>query len=167
MVDYSKSKQCRECRKIVKALWEKNNRGKYLETKRREHKKNRVARLETMHKNYAANMSIPGYREKENARKSAWKKNNPSFAAQVEKTRQDAKRRQTPKWLSEKQREEMDLFYQDCREINWLCDGQLSVDHIVPIQGKSVRGLHVPWNLQIITKKENNKKYNNFVGGGL
>lgn len=34
------------------------------------------------------------------------------------------------------------------------------VDHIEPILSKEVSGLHVPWNLRVITKKENCKKNN-------
>jgi hypothetical protein len=37
------------------------------------------------------------------------------------------------------------------------------VDHIYPLKNKQFCGLHTDWNLQIITEKENRKKYNKVI----
>jgi 5-methylcytosine-specific restriction endonuclease McrA len=38
-----------------------------------------------------------------------------------------------------------------------------AVDHIIPLQGEEVCGLHVPWNMEVITQEQNLKKSNKLV----
>jgi len=53
-------------------------------------------------------------------------------------------------------------FYIESAELSKLLGVWHEVDHIVPLQGTTVSGLHVPWNLQILTAKENSMKGNRF-----
>jgi 5-methylcytosine-specific restriction endonuclease McrA len=62
----------------------------------------------------------------------------------------------TPKWVNV---EELLAVYAESRRRRRAGEN-VEVDHIVPIRGKLVSGLHVPWNLQIIPKAVNDEKRN-------
>lgn len=67
-----------------------------------------------------------------------------------------------PKWLTDDHKAIIRAIYALSKIKSVLTGVNYSVDHIVPIRGKNVCGLHVPWNLQIITCIENSRKSNIF-----
>jgi hypothetical protein len=72
-------------------------------------------------------------------------------------------REATPRWLTPSERLQMRELYVQARKMTELTRERYVVDHIVPLRGESVCGLHVPWNLRVITQEENLKKSNKHV----
>ena len=72
-------------------------------------------------------------------------------------------REATPKWLTPSERLQMRDLYVQARKMTELTRERYVVDHIVPLRGEDVCGLHVPWNLRVITQEENLKKSNKHV----
>ncbi len=101
--------------------------------------------------------------EAKNAYKKKYKEANPDLYRELVSLRRRRFRDATPKWLSEEQRMEIRLKYRLAIEMSRATGVRYAVDHEVPIQGEDVCGLHVPWNLRVITQEENLKKSNKHV----
>ena len=68
----------------------------------------------------------------------------------------------TPRWLTEEDWFKINLLYKIAHKVSVLTGVKMHVDHIYPLQGKTVCGLHCPLNLQVITATKNLEKGNSF-----
>lgn len=71
-----------------------------------------------------------------------------------------AKLQATPSWLTKDHFIQIKMFHQLANYLTEVTEIEWHVDHIIPLQGENISGLHVPWNLRVITKKENESKGN-------
>jgi hypothetical protein len=76
--------------------------------------------------------------------------------------REAAKKCRTPSWLDSQMKQQIEVEYSLAAWCTEVMNEQYHVDHIVPLQGKTVSGLHVPWNLQVLPAKLNQQKSNHF-----
>jgi hypothetical protein len=98
--------------------------------------------------------------EDRKAKQRLWSKTNRGTANALSKNYKLKKINATPKWLSESQLLHIKCKYQLAAMLNIHGVEAWHVDHIVPIRGKDVCGLHVPWNLRVIPAKDNMTKGN-------
>ena len=89
-----------------------------------------------------------------------WRKDNPDKHCATQARRRAKKLQRMLKWGKEHLKPEIDNWYRRARLATIFMEELYEVDHIEPLQGKNVSGLHVPWNLTLLTKPENTSKGN-------
>lgn len=132
---------CYECSKIGAARWRMSNQQHLQAYERRQWRENK---------------------EKRQSYFSQWAKANPSKMSAKEGMRRALRGRATPSWID---KGALQKVYADCRARTEVTGVLHHVDHIVPLKNSIVCGLHVPWNLQVLTASENSRKKNKFEGG--
>lgn len=109
----------------------------------------------------------PEYREKyyqENKDKilektSLYRKSHPETVRLHNGSRKKAIKQATPKWAD---KEKIKEIYRTAVELEATTGLKYHVDHIIPLKGKDICGLHVHNNLRVIPEQENLKKKNKF-----
>jgi hypothetical protein len=138
--------QCKDCDKIYVAL----------------HREQRIAYGNIYRESKQEQRKI--YREDHKAEKKAYDyqyvKDNPGKIIAKRARRRASELQAIPPWLSSGQHAEIEWYYTTAKELQWLSDEPLEVDHIEPLQGEDSCGLHVPWNLQILPRSLNRSKQN-------
>jgi len=101
--------------------------------------------------------------ESERARTRAWLRENPHIRNSYASRFRASLLQRTPRWLTETDLGAIDFIYA-LAQIKTLETGvSHHVDHILPLRGKLVSGLHVLSNLQILSAQENQSKSNKWV----
>lgn len=163
--------QCLECKRDYMIIWNKTNHDKVVNYSASWNKANpgkAVARAAAWNKANPKKVAAKNAawarnnREKKIAIDTAWNKANSDKKAASASKHRAAKLQRTPKWLTTSDWIEINWAYKIASDMTKSTGVQYEVDHVVPLQGKNVSGLHCPQNLRIITKKENASKRNKF-----
>lgn len=105
--------------------------------------------------------------EERRGHKYKYKEANPELYKALVSVRKRRHRNATPKWITAEQKLVMRQLYLQAMELTKLTGERYVVDHIVPLLSDEVCGLHVPWNLRVITQEENLKKSNKLLDSPL
>jgi hypothetical protein len=87
-----------------------------------------------------------------------FKENNKALVTSYKAKRRATLRQAMPSWLTQDQILQIRAIYAEAKRLSDETGIPHDVDHIVPLAGKIVSGLHVPWNLRAIPKIENNRR---------
>lgn len=138
--------------------WKAANKAKVSEYNRQWREKNPGAQRQWREQNWGDGKS----REWE----ARWRKANRAKLNAYSMGRYAAKTKQTPSWLTREQRQEIVAWYEASALLTRITGIKHQVDHIVPLRGATVSGLHVPWNLQVLRAADNLKKSNRVQSEG-
>lgn len=96
--------------------------------------------------------------ERKRQNDKAWTEANKARAHSLKAKYRAARRQACPPWVDAAHMARIHEIYKLRRDISEKTGVVHEVDHIVPLQGKTVCGLHVWWNLRVIPREENNRR---------
>jgi hypothetical protein len=152
---------CRRCRQLQSYEWNKNNRDKKNESDKKWRKANPEKLWAKRNPEENKIKMLKACREwtkrNPNYQHEHYLKNKTSYVA-ARARRRAAQTNATPSWLTAIDKAQIQEMYDVSVAREMQIGVKHHVDHIIPIMGKNVSGMHVPWNLQVITATENLSK---------
>lgn len=138
------------------AAWNSRNPEKVKEYSKRSKLKNAASTAASNARYVLENL------DKVRASKAAWKKSNPHKVAAWQQKRHAAEMQRTPPWLTDDDFWMLEQAYELAALRTKMFGFAWHVDHVIPLQGRRVSGLHTPYNVQVIPAVENMRKLNKF-----
>jgi hypothetical protein len=140
----------RDARCEAMAKWQKDNWDKVLKWR-----SENADKITDINKRFYKN-----HKDEVLAACKVWREQNPGKVRANNAKREKTIKQQTPPWADLKA---IQKFYIYSAEITAETGIQHHVDHIIPLQGKLVSGLHVEGNLRVIPAKVNIQKSNSYT----
>lgn len=94
------------------------------------------------------------------ARSRTWRETRPHLNAAKEARRRASKSQATPPWADSKA---INAIYEEAVRLSNESGELMHVDHIVPLKGRNVCGLHCEANLRVVPAVENLRKSNSLI----
>lgn len=155
---------CKACQREVARLARLENPERVREIERRTYERNREAKLAGMRAYSATNAEkrrelerkrYEAEKERIKARNYAYRKERPHMVQAWNGSRRAAEKRATPLWAD---MQAIGEFYALAARLTQETGELHHVDHVIPLRGKNVSGLHVQTNLRVVRAAENLKK---------
>lgn len=157
-----KTYTCKVCTREYSSSYKKKNKKavkaysqKYL---KQYYKDNREDRLRWQKEYRERNIECRRQYDREQSKK--YYQNNKEYFLEKSARRRARKLQAVPPWVDEDHTKRIRSIYLACRNVSERSGKQHHVDHIVPLKGENVCGLHVWWNLRIVPAQENLSKGN-------
>jgi hypothetical protein len=146
----------REEKRAKQAVYRENNRKKLAKSSNNYYHTNREEVLNRL--NTKRNNNREEYRNYMNTYRNTNKDKIRMYNANYRAIKLKA----TPNWLTEEDHKWIQWIYTQAMRLSEYTGIPHHVDHIHPLRGKNICGLHTPKNLQILTADENRRKNNRF-----
>jgi hypothetical protein len=153
----AKTGECLACRAEFLVTWRSKNPQKVKEHNDTQYARHTDQLTARSRKFRLENLELARQKGRE------YQKKNLHIYAKNGAKRKAAKLQRTPSWLTEIDYERIGNEYKLACILTKVTGSAWHVDHIIPLQGKMVSGLHVPSNLRVLPAKDNISKSNTFA----
>ena len=118
-----------------------------------------VEERKTAHREYMRKWGYANRELKNERNRTSYVRNRQPYLNRAALARAESENA-APKWLTKEHWQQIAEIYAMAQKLSQITGIRHDVDHLWPLKGINSCGLHVPWNLQVITHAANVEKSN-------